>query len=212
MTAARVLVLDHKDSFAFLLGEQFARRGAEVTTLRADLALPLLHARLSEYAPHLVVLSPGPGRPEDAATTITWLRERPPLPVLGVCLGHQAMAVACGGEVGRAPFPAHGVATPLVFSPDPLFAGLPARGAVGRYHSLVVTRVPDGFAVLARTDDAHALPMAMRHRRLPWLGLQFHPESVLTPYGGVLVQRVLQQALAARGAAPTVPDPIETER
>jgi len=132
--------------------------------------------------------------------------------VLGVCLGHQAMAVACGGEVGRAPCPAHGIATPLVFSPDPQFLGLPARCAAGRYHSLVVTRMPPEFDVLARTDDAHALPMAMRHRTLPWLGLQFHPESVLTPYGGVLVQRVLQQALAARGAATAVPDPIETER
>src|SRR5439155_17827438 len=119
MTAARVFVLDHKDSFVFLLGEQFARRGAEVRTLRTDLPLPLLQQRVTEFAPHLVVLSPGPGRPEDAATTVAWLRTGPDLPLLGVCLGHQALAVACGGEVGRAPEPAHGVGTELALADDP---------------------------------------------------------------------------------------------
>lgn len=193
--ASRVLVVDHKDSFVFILAEQFARLGAEVRIFRNDLTLPQLEQRLQQFDPDLVLLSPGPGAPEDTGVTLEWLRTRPARPVLGICLGHQAMAVAAGGAVGRAPRPVHGKSCQVTLADDPLFAGLPATFAAARYHSLVVTRTGPSLQVLATTEDSgRELVMALRHRQLPWIGLQFHPESVLSPLGGLLVQRVLREA------------------
>jgi len=192
---ARILVLDHRDSFVFNLVDAFARRGAAVRTLRADLSPAQLEAQLAAFAPQLVVLSPGPGHPRAATTTLDFLRRERGLPVLGVCLGQQAMGLAAGGEVGRAPTPVHGRATAIRVADDPLFAGLPRRLGAARYHSLVITTLPSALRVIATTDDCDALPMAVRHRTLPWIGFQFHPESVLTAWGDVLLQRVLAEAL-----------------
>jgi anthranilate synthase/aminodeoxychorismate synthase-like glutamine amidotransferase len=195
---ARVLVLDHRDSFVFNLVDALARRGAVVRTLRADLPIEQLDSQIAEFAPQLVVLSPGPGHPRAATTTLAFLRQQRAVPVLGVCLGQQAMGVAAGGEVGRAPAPVHGRATPLRVGDDPLFAGLPRQLLAARYHSLVITALPGALRVIATTDDAGELPMAVRHRTLPWIGFQFHPESVLTAWGDVLLQRVLAEALQFR--------------
>ena len=197
MTAPRVLVVDHRDSFVFILAEQFLRLGAELRTYRSDMELGALQEIVGEFAPDLVVLSPGPGRPETAGVTVPWLRTRPQVPVLGICLGHQALGVAAGGTVERAPEPVHGRPWSVdVEDPaDPLFAGMPARFAAARYHSLVVTEPTGEYRVLATAlDSGSRLVMAMRHRELPWVGLQFHPESVLTPRGGVLIERALATA------------------
>ncbi len=191
----RVLVLDHQDSFVFNLVDAFARRGAEVRTLRAVLTPTQLEHSVATFAPHLVVLSPGPGHPRDATTTLAFLRAQPAVPVLGVCLGQQAMGLAAGGAVGRAPAPVHGRATPIAPSDDVLFRDLPRPLLAGRYHSLVITEMPRTLRVIASTADPDALPMAVRHRTLPWVGVQFHPESVLTAWGDVLLQRVLAQAV-----------------
>ncbi|MEO6596142.1 MAG: aminodeoxychorismate/anthranilate synthase component II [Planctomycetota bacterium] len=204
----RILVLDHRDSFVFNLVDAFARRGCEVRTLRAELSPAQLDAQLNTFVPHLVVLSPGPGHPRAATTTLTFLRTSPRVPVLGVCLGLQAMALAVGGRVEPAPEPVHGRATQIrvLEDDDPLFADLPRTLSVGRYHSLMVTALPSTLRVLATTDDDHALPMAVRHRSLPWLGLQFHPESVLTAWGDLLLQRALTQAMAHPHAPTATPD------
>jgi anthranilate synthase component II len=194
---ARVLVLDNRDSFVFNLVEEFLSRGADVLTLRSGLSIEALRRRIESFAPRLVVLSPGPGRPEDAGVMVEWLRSDPSVPVLGVCLGHQAMAVAAGGEVGLAPRPVHGQKFRIEASADePLFEGMGGDFVGARYHSLVVTRVPDAMRVVAEaTDSGRRLVMAIRHRSLPWLGLQFHPESILTPRGRILLWRYFDEAL-----------------
>jgi anthranilate synthase/aminodeoxychorismate synthase-like glutamine amidotransferase len=201
MSAPRVLLIDHRDSFASLLGEQFAVVGAELRTVRAPSTSAGIAAEVAAFDPDLVVLSPGPGRPEAAGGTVPWLATAPAVPVLGVCLGHQAIGLALGAAVVRAPRPVHGRATAIDLVDDPLFAGLPRQLSVARYHSLVVTDLPPVLQVVAVSADADALVMAMRHRTRPWLGLQFHPESVLTPFGRELVARVLAGAVAHRRPA-----------
>ncbi len=199
MREPRVLCVDHRDSFVFNLVDAMARCGARVRTIRANVAAETLLGAIDAYAPDLVLLSPGPGHPESAHATLAWLRTAPTVPVLGVCLGHQAMAVALGGLVARAPQPVHGRASPLAFTAEPTRTPLPRPFVAGRYHSLVVTRVPAEFRVIATARDGdHELVMAMRHRSLPWLGIQFHPESVLTPHGAALLRGVLADALAHR--------------
>jgi anthranilate synthase component 2 len=193
----RVLVLDNRDSFVFNLVDEIASKGARVETLRSGLSLEALEGRLASFAPHLVVLSPGPGRPEEAGVMVEWLRTDPAIPVLGICLGHQAMAIALGGEVGPAPRPVHGERHWIdVDADEPLFEGLGNPLLAARYHSLVVTLVPESMRVVATAlDGGGRLAMAMRHRRLPWLGLQFHPESILTPHGRTLIGRFLEESL-----------------
>ena len=192
----RVLVLDNRDSFVFNLVDEFASRGATTRTLRSSIALAALEDELAAFAPHLVVLSPGPGRPEDAGVMVEWLETEPAVPVLGICLGHQALAVAAGGVVARAPRPVHGQASTIdVDADEPLFAGLDTGFAAARYHSLVVTEVPDTMRVIASTrDGGDTLVMALRHRRFHRLGLQFHPESILTPAGRKLLWRFFDEA------------------
>lgn len=192
-TNNRVLLIDHYDSFTFLLAEQFARFGADVRTYRLPESLARFEAIVTEVDPVLVVLSPGPGHPAEIESTLDWLRSEPPYPVLGVCLGHQAMGVATGGKVGRAPAPIHGMATEVKLGDDPRFAGLPSSIRVGRYHSLTITEVAPDLEVIGTGEESGVtLVMAVRHRRLPWLGVQFHPESCLTPMGGVLVRSVCE--------------------
>lgn len=195
MSALRVLLLDHEDSFSFLLGDSFAARGARVTTLRARLPLEAFQARLEAEVPDLVVLSPGPGRPADAGVTLPWLRTRPPQPVAGICLGHQAIAEAAGARIVRAPQPRHGVATTIELHPFAPFDALPRRQEVGRYHSLVATDLPPELEVVASAQEEGAtLVMALAHRELPQIGLQFHPESLLTPRGGAWIDALLAWA------------------
>ncbi|HXV60345.1 MAG TPA: aminodeoxychorismate/anthranilate synthase component II [Vicinamibacteria bacterium] len=195
----RVLVLDNRDSFVFNLVDEFRSRGARVETLRTSLSLEELESHLVKMAPHLVVLSPGPGRPEDAGIMLRWLETDPTVPVLGICLGHQALAVAAGGTVDPAPAPVHGRSERIVVSADePLFELLAPSFHAARYHSLVVSRVPDSMKVIATTADGN-LVMALRHRERCRVGLQFHPESILTPSGRQILWRFLDEALLEGG-------------
>lgn len=207
MSACPLLLLDHEDSFSFLLGDQFASRGAEVTTLRARLPLEELQRRLDEMPPLLVVLSPGPGRPEEAGVTMEWLATRPRVPIFGVCLGLQAIAQAAGAAITPAPRPCHGIATTIEVRDAAPFRELPRTQQVGRYHSLVASGLPPTLEVLATArarDDSSGsdgeceLVMALAHRELPQLAVQFHPESLLTPHGGAWIEAVLAWAEARR--------------
>ena len=193
--APRLLVLDHRDSFVFVLADQFARLGCTVRSLRTSIASHALERELETYRPHLVLLSPGPGHPAQAGVVGTFLAAHPELPVLGVCLGHQALALAEGGRVERGGEPVHGKACGVAHDGDPLFEGLPPVFRAARYHSLTVTRVPPALEVIARGADDPDLVLALRHRHLPRIGVQFHPESVLTPLGGRIVHNALNFAL-----------------
>ena len=192
----RVLVLDNRDSFVFNLVDEFRSYGSDVITLRSELTVEALNERLAAFDPHLVVLSPGPGRPDDGGVMVDWLRTEPAVPVLGICLGHQALAVAAGGFVARAPRAVHGRTSDVRTDPDePLFAGLGPSLPAARYHSLTVTRVPESMKVIASTMDGDvSLVMALRHRARCRLGLQFHPESILTPLGRRILWRFFEEA------------------
>jgi anthranilate synthase/aminodeoxychorismate synthase-like glutamine amidotransferase len=141
-------------------------------------------------APSHLVISPGPGRPEGAGASVEIIKRLGPhVPTLGVCLGHQAIVEAFGGEVGQAQRLVHGKASEIAHDGRGLFSGLPDPLQGGRYHSLAAARVPDQLEVCATTDDGEV--MAVRHRELPVDGIQFHPESVLTPDGAALAKNFL---------------------
>ncbi len=201
MTAPHVLLLDNRDSFTYNLRDAFRDEGATVEVWRNDAPLECIEERLARSAITLLVLSPGPGHPDTAGVMPELLhRQAGRLPILGVCLGHQAIASVFGGTVGRAPELVHGRATAVVHDGHPFFAGVPSPFAAGRYHSLAVTAVPPGFAVLARTaGEDPGVPMALFDPARRLLGFQFHPESILTPAGPLLLVRVLAWACAERG-------------
>jgi anthranilate synthase component II len=183
-----IILIDNYDSFTYNLAHLFGELGAEVMVRRND-ALDADEAE--RLAPSHLVVSPGPGRPESAGATIAILhRLAGRLPTLGVCLGHQALAEAFGGEVGPARELVHGKAGTVAHDGRGLFQGLPQRLTAGRYHSLAVTRVPEAFEVSATAADGEV--MAMRHRDLPIDGIQFHPESVLTPHGSAIALNFLE--------------------
>jgi anthranilate synthase/aminodeoxychorismate synthase-like glutamine amidotransferase len=190
MTAprARVLLIDNYDSFTYNLAHMLEELGAEIVVVRND-AIDADGAR--ELAPTHLVVSPGPGRPAGAGATVEIVRRLgPSTPTLGVCLGHQAIVEAYGGEVGQARRLVHGKASPISHDGKGLFLGLPSPLEGGRYHSLAATRVPGSLVVCARTDDGEV--MAVRHREHPVTGIQFHPESVLTPLGPEIGRRFLE--------------------
>jgi anthranilate synthase/aminodeoxychorismate synthase-like glutamine amidotransferase len=183
-----ILLVDNYDSFTYNLAHLFQELGAEVTVVRNDEIDTDGAERLS---PSHLVISPGPGRPADAGETIPILKRLcPQIPTLGVCLGHQAIVEAFGGDIGRAKRLVHGKASEVAHDGRGIFAGLPARIQAGRYHSLAATRVPESLEVSATTTDGEV--MAVRHRELPLDGIQFHPESVLTPLGHELGRNFLR--------------------
>jgi anthranilate synthase component 2 len=186
---ARVLLVDNYDSFTYNLAHMFEELGAEVIVLRND----AIDADGAEaLAPTHLVISPGPGRPEQAGATICIVqRLGPSTPTLGVCLGHQAIVEAYGGRVGQAQRLVHGKASLVEHDGKGIFEGLPSPLEAGRYHSLAATRVPESLEVCARTVEDGEV-MAVRHREHPVIGIQFHPESVLTPIGPQLGRRFLE--------------------
>jgi anthranilate synthase/aminodeoxychorismate synthase-like glutamine amidotransferase len=187
-----ILLIDNYDSFTYNLAHQFGELGAEVVVRRNDEITP---DEAEALAPSHLVVSPGPGRPEDAGATIDILgRVAGQMPILGVCLGHQALVQLYGGTVGQARELVHGKATIVTHDGRGIFAGLPEDFLAGRYHSLAATSVPDVFEVTATTADGEV--MAIRHRSLPIDGVQFHPESVLTPHGRDIAKNFLEGAAA----------------
>ena len=186
---ARVLVIDNYDSFVYNLVQYLGELGAEPIVHRHD-AITTDEAAALE--PDAVLVSPGPGRPEDAGVStsiIRWAAGR--IPVLGVCLGHQCIGAAWGGNVIRAPEVMHGKTSRIHHEEAGVFAGLPSPFEATRYHSLLVERssLPEEFEVTASTEDG--LVMGLRHRDLDVEGVQFHPESILTASGHDLLANFL---------------------
>ena len=190
-----ILVVDHYDSFTYNLVQLVEGLGCETEVVKSD-AEPA--EALAERDPAAVILSPGPGRPEEAGCFPELLRILPPAtPVLGVCLGHQALGMASGGRVDRAS-PVHGKASLVYHDGAGILEGVGNPFEAGRYHSLVVVRddLPADLQLTAWTEDG--LVMATQHRELPRFGVQFHPESILTPEGPKIVESFLALAKPAR--------------
>ena len=186
----RVLIVDNYDSFTYNLVQYLGELGADPVTIRND-AAPVDELLSQPY--DRVVVSPGPCTPNEAGMSVEVMRRFPEagIPTLGVCLGHQSLVQAFGGKVVRH-VPVHGKSTEIEHDGSGLFAGLASPLVVGRYHSLVVD--PDLPDCLEATAHGGGVLMAMRHRDLPALGVQFHPESVLTPHGKQLLENFLSDA------------------
>ena len=185
-----VLVIDNYDSFTFNLVQYLGELGADVTVVRND---AMSVREIAAMRPERVVISPGPGRPEDAGVTMEVIRELGThTPILGVCLGHQAIGAVFGGVVVRAPAPMHGKTSIIEHDAKGVFSGIDSPLVASRYHSLVVAdgTVPADLEIAARSQDDHVI-MGLRHRRLPIHGVQFHPESVLTEAGHHLLRNFL---------------------
>jgi anthranilate synthase/aminodeoxychorismate synthase-like glutamine amidotransferase len=179
-----VLIIDNYDSFTYNLVQYLGELGAEIEVLRND------DDRILERRPDRLVVSPGPCTPNEAGVSMEAIRKfaEAGTPVLGVCLGHQALGQAFGGEVIRHE-PIHGKTATIEHDGKTIFAGLPDRLEVGRYHSLVVDAdLPDE---LERTAFGGGVVMGIRHKSLPAEGVQFHPESILTPYGKQILRNFL---------------------
>jgi anthranilate synthase component 2 len=189
-----ICVIDNYDSFTYNLVQYLGELGAEVHVVRNDAASV---DEVAASKPERIVISPGPGRPEDAGITMDVVRqlgER--TPILGVCLGHQAIGAVFGGQVVRAGVPMHGKTSLIEHNGRGVFSGISESFAASRYHSLVVAEegLPDDLEVTARTRDGRII-MGLRHRRWPVHGVQFHPESILTGEGHKLLRNFLEGKL-----------------
>ena len=200
-----VFVLDNYDSFTYNLVQYMGELGVEMTIRRNDQITP---AEVEAFHPDRILISPGPCTPQEAGISIPLLQHfarlgltgGPRTPILGVCLGHQALGAAFGGSVVRAPRLMHGKTSPVTHDGKTIFTNIPSTMRCTRYHSLIVAEegLPEELEVSARTTETGAGPgsglstiMALRHRELPIEGVQFHPESVLTQDGRTLIQNFL---------------------
>ena len=187
-----VLVIDNYDSFTYNLVQYLGELGADIAVMRNDVVTvdDVVNAKADR-----IVISPGPGRPEDAGVTIEVIRRLgPSTPILGVCLGHQAIGAAFGGTVTRAKAPMHGKTSTIDHDSRGVFSGIDGPFVASRYHSLIVSDhdLPAELEVSARTQQDGAI-MGLRHRSLPIHGVQFHPESILTGEGKTILRNFLEQ-------------------
>jgi anthranilate synthase/aminodeoxychorismate synthase-like glutamine amidotransferase len=184
-----ILLLDNYDSFTYNLAQYLGELGAPPLVKRND---EITLDEIAELKPERIVISPGPGRPEDAGITVALIKRfGPQLPILGVCLGHQGIGVAFGGEVVRAQQLMHGKTSSVQHDGRGVFRGVSQPFTAGRYHSLVVAEpLPASLEAAARTDDGTL--MGVRHRTFPVHGVQFHPESVLTGEGKQVLRNFLE--------------------
>ena len=185
-----ILLIDNYDSFSYNLYQLIGEIEPDIRVIRND---EMTVAQIEELAPSKIILSPGPGRPEDAGIIVEAAKTVcQKIPTLGVCLGHQAICAAYGAKVTYAKKLMHGKQSTITFTGDsPLFCGVPEKAPVARYHSLAADpdTIPDCFEVSAVADDGEI--MAVRHRKFPIFGVQFHPESIMTPDGKTMLKNFI---------------------
>ncbi|HUW19916.1 MAG TPA: aminodeoxychorismate/anthranilate synthase component II [Sedimentisphaerales bacterium] len=189
----KVLFIDNFDSFTYNLVDDFCKRDCQAKVYRADTDLEELKALAEEFRPDLLVVSPGPGTPDTAGVSLSavgYFKDK--LPIFGVCLGHQVIVQYFGGQIGHAPEPMHGKPSRVTHNQAGIFAGVENPLQAGRYHSLCALKLPD---CLEQTAEFDGIVMAVQHKELPIFGAQFHPESILTPAGGKIIENVLSIAL-----------------
>ena len=185
----KVLFIDNYDSFTYNLVDDFCKRNCEAKVYRADTAIEQLKVLADKFAPDLLVISPGPGTPDTSGVTLSaidYFKDK--LPVFGVCLGFQAIVQYFGGKIGHAPIPMHGKPSRITHNEKGVFAGVENPLQAGRYHSLCVLKLP---ACMERTAEFEGINMGAVHKELPIFGVQFHPESILTPAGGKIIENIL---------------------
>ena len=189
MPRPELLIIDNYDSFTYNLVQAFGELGVEPEVFRND---RITLNRIARLKPKRIVISPGPGRPEGAGISVPLIqRALGKVPLLGVCLGHQCLGLALGAKVIRAPEVMHGKTSRVFHDGDDLFRKIPSAFSAMRYHSLILDpeSLPAEFIVSARTEDG--IIMGIRHRRYPAFGVQFHPESFLTPAGKIILKNFL---------------------
>jgi len=190
----KVLFIDNFDSFTYNLVDDFCKRDCVAKVYRADTELDQLKQLAEEFRPDLLVISPGPGTPDTAGVTLAaigYFKDK--LPIFGVCLGHQAIVQYFGGKIGHAPEPMHGKGSKVMHNQRGIFAGVENPLQAGRYHSLCALELPDCMELTAGFEG---IIMAAEHKELPIFGVQFHPESILTPTGGKIIENILSIAAA----------------
>ena len=190
----KVLFIDNFDSFTYNLVDDFCKRNCDAKVYRADTKLEELKRVADEFKPDLLVISPGPGTPDTAGVTlaaIDYFTDK--LPIFGVCLGHQAIVQYFGGKIGHAPEPMHGKGSKVMHNQRGIFARVENPLQAGRYHSLCALELPDCMELTAGFEG---IIMAAEHKELPIFGVQFHPESILTPTGGKIIENILSIAAA----------------
>ena len=188
----KVLFIDNFDSFTYNLVDEFGKRNCRTKVYRADTPLAELIKVTEDFAPDLLLISPGPGNPDDAGVSleaIGYFKDK--LPIFGVCLGHQSIIQYFGGKVGHAPAVMHGKPSRITHAGKGVFAGLENPLQAGRYHSLCAVTLPD---CLEQTADFEGIVMGVQHRQFPVFGVQFHPESILTPTGGKIIENIINIA------------------
>lgn len=184
-----ILVIDNYDSFTYNLVQEMGEMGAQLEVVRND---QITVNAVQELSPSHIVVSPGPGDPDDSGISLEVLRQLgPTVPILGVCLGHQCIGQVYGGVVKRAPYLMHGKTSPILHTGDAMFDGIPNPFEATRYHSLIVEKetLPDCLMVTAFTEGGEI--MGLRHREYPVYGVQFHPESILTGFGPRILKNFL---------------------
>ncbi len=187
----KVLFIDNFDSFTYNLVDDFCKRKCKAKVYRADTELEELKRVAEEFEPDLLVISPGPGTPDSAGVSLAvvdYFKDK--LPIFGVCLGHQVIVQYFGGQISHAPEPMHGKPSRVTHNQKGIFAGVENPLQAGRYHSLcaVEARLPD---CLEKTAEFEGVIMGVQHKELPLFGVQFHPESILTPAGGKIIENIL---------------------
>lgn len=185
-----ILVIDNYDSFTYNLVQQMGEMGADLQVIRND---QTTLAAIKAMNPSHIVISPGPGTPDDGGVSLDLIREMGAnTPILGVCLGHQCIGQAYGGIVTRAGRLMHGKTSRVHHDNDPIFTDVPNPFVATRYHSLIVEEetMPESLTIIARTEEGEI--MGMRHKEYPVMGVQFHPESILTTYGPRILQNFLE--------------------
>ncbi|MHC5060224.1 MAG: anthranilate synthase component II [Planctomycetota bacterium] len=198
MTSAKtkVLFIDNFDSFTYNLVDEFGKRNCNTMVYRADTPLDELAGVANDFDPALVVISPGPGTPDKAGVSleaIGYFKDK--LPIFGVCLGHQCIIQHFGGTISHAPVVMHGKPSRITHLGKGIFQGLENPLQAGRYHSLCAVSLPD---CLERTAEFEGVVMGVGHLTLPIFGVQFHPESVLTPPGGRIIENLLKIAQGSK--------------
>jgi len=192
----KVLFIDNFDSFTYNLVDEFGKRNCPTKVYRADTPLDELKKVAAEFAPDLLLLSPGPGTPDKAGVTLEALDYfKDKLPVFGVCLGHQSIVQYFGGKIDHAQSVMHGKSSKVTHTGKGVFAGLENPLHAGRYHSLCAMTLPD---CLEETANFEGIVMGIEHKELPIYGVQFHPESILTPMGGRIIENIIRIAAGGR--------------